>query len=380
MAKSSNSTNSLPLTYESRVWKEHPTFLVCGIDEAGRGPLAGPVVAAACIMLHPSGTLDSESIKAPVDGINDSKTVEEEDRERIFEELIKSKSLCFGISVIDHRVIDRINVLQATMLGMTRAFAAAKEEANRRNTTKSKSIEIQDVHTVYIDGPLCPFRLAAATTGEDPDIPKDLDTINDNTEKINGPPDFGADIVELRQSQIDGGFASIIAEQNSLQLESTQTSSSSSFSSSSSSTSSSKKRARSPKKVITAKNNQAIAELESSMYGRGLQSRLGKITSLVPVIKGDSKVFTIAAASIVAKVTRDRIMRKAEEIWPGYGFSEHKGYGTASHMLAIRTKGASPIHRLTFAPMKTMYPELAEKARGSPLVSKMGEKKKRKRT
>ena len=116
------------------------------------------------------------------------------------------------------------------------------------------------------------------------------------------------------------------------------------------------------------------------MYGRGLQSRLGKITALVPVIKGDSKVFTIAAASIVAKVTRDRIMRKAEEIWPGYGFSEHKGYGTASHMSAIRTKGASPIHRLTFAPMKTMYPELAEKARGSPLVSKIGEKKKRKRT
>jgi len=70
-------------------------------------------------------------------------------------------------------------------------------------------------------------------------------------------------------------------------------------------------------------------------------------------------------------------MRKAEELWPGYGLGDHKGYGTASHMNAIHKLGMCPIHRLTFAPLKTMYPDLAEKARGGPLdVKKTNTKKK----
>ena len=66
------------------------------------------------------------------------------------------------------------------------------------------------------------------------------------------------------------------------------------------------------------------------------------------IIKGDAKCYSIAAASIVAKVTRDRIMREWDEIYPQYGFAKHKGYGTAAHISAIKEYGLCPIHRRSF--------------------------------
>ena len=66
------------------------------------------------------------------------------------------------------------------------------------------------------------------------------------------------------------------------------------------------------------------------------------------IIKGDAKCYNIAAASIIAKVTRDRIMRQWDEIYPQYGFINHKGYGTAKHIEAIKEYGPCPIHRKTF--------------------------------
>jgi len=66
------------------------------------------------------------------------------------------------------------------------------------------------------------------------------------------------------------------------------------------------------------------------------------------VIKGDAKCYSIAAASILAKVTRDRIMRQWDEIYPQYGFAKHKGYGTSAHILAIKEYGLCPIHRRSF--------------------------------
>lgn len=66
------------------------------------------------------------------------------------------------------------------------------------------------------------------------------------------------------------------------------------------------------------------------------------------IIKGDAKCYSIAAASILAKVTRDRIMRQWDEIYPQYGFVAHKGYGTAKHIAAIKEYGLCPIHRKTF--------------------------------
>ena len=73
-----------------------------------------------------------------------------------------------------------------------------------------------------------------------------------------------------------------------------------------------------------------------------------------PIIQGDSIVFSIAAASIIAKVTRDRIMMDMHEIYPNYGFDKHKGYGTKLHMEMLKINGPSSIHRRTFAPVKRL--------------------------
>jgi ribonuclease HII len=70
------------------------------------------------------------------------------------------------------------------------------------------------------------------------------------------------------------------------------------------------------------------------------------------IVKGDARSFSIAAASVLAKVTRDRLMLEYHARWPVYAFAEHKGYGTAKHLAAIAKHGACPIHRMTFAPLK----------------------------
>ncbi len=77
-----------------------------------------------------------------------------------------------------------------------------------------------------------------------------------------------------------------------------------------------------------------------------------------PIVKGDAKSYSIAAASVLAKVTRDRLMEEYHERWPAYGFAGHKGYGTAQHLAAIAEHGPCPIHRRSFAPLKQPEPEL----------------------
>jgi len=76
------------------------------------------------------------------------------------------------------------------------------------------------------------------------------------------------------------------------------------------------------------------------------------------IVKGDARSYSIAAASVLAKVTRDRLMREFHLQWPEYGFAGHKGYGTAKHLAAIAQFGACPIHRKTFAPLKVKETEL----------------------
>ena len=70
--------------------------------------------------------------------------------------------------------------------------------------------------------------------------------------------------------------------------------------------------------------------------------------SQVPIIKGDAKSISIGAASIVAKVTRDRLMVEYDKIMPGYGFAANKGYGSAEHIAALKKYGPTPIHRRSF--------------------------------
>jgi len=99
------------LLYERTAHEEGYT-LVCGVDEAGRGPLAGPVFAAAVIL--PPDTL--------IDGVNDSKKLSEKKREELFD-VIREKALAYGIAAADHTEIDEINILNATYLAMRRAVA-----------------------------------------------------------------------------------------------------------------------------------------------------------------------------------------------------------------------------------------------------------------
>jgi ribonuclease HII len=78
------------------------------------------------------------------------------------------------------------------------------------------------------------------------------------------------------------------------------------------------------------------------------------------IVSGDALSYSIAAASILAKVSRDRCMLEFDRMYPGYGFAEHKGYGTARHMAAIKTLGPCPVHRRSFAPLRPAERELFE--------------------
>jgi ribonuclease HII len=176
--------------------------LIAGCDEAGRGPLAGPVVAAACIL---------DPLHVP-QGLNDSKKLNETQREKLFEQLLTHHSLC--IVALPASEIDAINI--------------------RLTSLKAMNLAVLGLATRPV--------LALVD---------------------------GRDIIAF------------------------------------------------PSRAI---------------------------------IKGDSLSLSIAAASIAAKVTRDRIMVEMHNKYPAYGFAKHKGYGTKVHLEAIIKYGACPIHRLSFAP------------------------------
>jgi ribonuclease HII len=184
----------------------HAPGLVAGVDEAGRGPLAGPVVAAAVILddLH------------PIAGLADSKKLTAARREALFDE-IRARALCFSIAEASVEEIDRLNILQATLLAMRRAVLGLR--------LKPKM--------VLVDGNRLPTL----------DIPAEA------------------------------------------------------------------------------------------------------------IVKGDALVPAISAASILAKVTRDRWCAELDAQYPQYGFAGHKGYGTAEHIAALQKHGACPEHRKTFSPV-----------------------------
>jgi len=106
--------------------------------------------------------------------------------------------------------------------------------------------------------------------------------------------------------------------------------------------------------------NEALAQLQPQpghvlVDGRPVKSMSLPNTALV---KGDARSYSIAAASVLAKVTRDRLMREFDGRYPGYGFAEHKGYGTPQHLAALTERGPCPIHRRSFAPLKPRQREL----------------------
>lgn len=181
--------------------------LVAGVDEAGRGPLAGPVIAAAVIL--------DEGDR--IDGLADSKTLSEQRREQLAR-VITDKSLACSIGRADHTEIDRLNILNASLLAMQRAI---------------DGLAIKP-HRVLVDGNRCPV--------------------------TNHP--------------------------------------------------------------VTA------------------------------IIQGDRTEACISAASILAKVSRDREMLEMDRRFPGYGFARHKGYPTRQHVRALSEIGPCPIHRRSFKPVQ----------------------------
>jgi len=185
--------------------------LTAGVDEAGRGPLAGPVVAAA-VILDPLN---------PINGLADSKKLTALRRESLFSE-IQARALCCSIALATVEEIDRLNILQATLLAMKRAVEGLRITPSR----------------VLVDGNQLP-RLAM--------------------------------------------FAEAI-------------------------------------------------------------------------VKGDALVPAISAASILAKVYRDRWCADYDQQFPLYGFARHKGYGTVAHLAALRLHGACPQHRRSFAPVTKVLP------------------------
>lgn len=178
--------------------------IACGSDEAGRGPLAGPVVAAAVILPD----------NFPVGILGDSKKLSQKKREEA-EKIIKEKAV-WAVAAVSHKDIDRINILNASMLAMKKAYEKVR---------KAMQPDI-----LLVDGNKRP----------DVDIP------------------------------------------------------------------------------CTA------------------------------IVKGDSKVPEIMAASILAKCERDRLMELADRKWPEYGYRKHKGYPTKAHIEAIKKNGPSPIERMSF--------------------------------
>ena len=229
---------------------------VMGIDEAGRGPLAGPVVAAAVI------------IPTDLPGIVESKKITfEEEREKLYESIVSSKNVNWAVAFVDATKIDEINILQATLLGMRMAAEAvlSKEPKDR------VMVPCTSLRGCYI---------ACGCT-------------DSHGNPCDGRAGRGA------------GEAYALIDGNRL-----------------------------PKDMPCPSES---------------------------IVKGDSKEYSIAAASILAKVTRDRLMHAYSELYPPYNLAQHKGYPTAAHMTAIRKHGACAIHRRTFAPLKHM--ELDEEGR-----------------
>ncbi len=106
--------------------------------------------------------------------------------------------------------------------------------------------------------------------------------------------------------------------------------------------------------------NEALAQLRPPPEHALVDGRPVK-TMTVPqtaIVKGDARSYSIAAASVLAKVTRDRLMLEFDRQWPRYGFAEHKGYGTEQHLAAIALHGPCPIHRRSFAPLRPVQREL----------------------
>lgn len=234
--------------------------VIVGVDEAGRGPLAGPVVAAAAAYRDQAGFVVPVEFEKIFRFVRDSKKLSEKKREEMFD--FVREHFFVGVGVVQHTTIDRINILEATFLAMKEAIGELKRQA-LRDKGQGKAIGKQE------------------------------------TQNVTSP--HGRELM----LHFDEG-----------------------------------------KMVVLVDGNQLIPNLSLSQEA---------------IVDGDALVRSIAAASIIAKVTRDRMMIDYGRQYPAYGFAKHKGYGTKEHMDALRKYGPSPIHRMSFRPVFLSIPENANK-------------------
>ena len=221
--------------------------ILVGIDEVGRGPLAGPVVACAAVL------------KAPdiMPALNDSKKLTRPKREAMFD-AVKEACACYAIASASVEEIDRLNILEADFLAMRRALQALG-----------------------------------------------LPGLNESAPEI--PIEVKGSFASLDPSTSPNGSAQDDA-------------------------------------LLTGRSLLFIA-VDGNLKIRGVPAEIQ-----MPVVKGDGRIASISAASILAKVFRDRYMDKLAETYPGYGFEVHAGYGTKAHLDAIRKQGFTPAHRKSFHP------------------------------
>lgn len=270
VALTTSTENFLPRARENCLKQESSTLTwVMGIDEAGRGPLAGPVVAAAAV------------VPVDVPGITDSKKITcESAREELYEAIVASANVSWAIAVVDAVVIDEINILQATMKAMAMAASALVCDSIEAATKWENASQL----------PACASRKGCYVT------------CGGKMLKSNGNKDKQAERVLPTSGKEDSDVVS----------------------------------------------SAYYALVDGNRVPVDLPCR-GEA-----IVKGDSKEFSIAAASILAKVTRDRLMHAYDRDFPEYNLAKHKGYPTKAHMAAVFEFGASPIHRRTFAPLKHM--------------------------
>lgn len=148
------------LSYERNLYTNGYN-LIAGIDEAGRGPLAGPVVAA-CAIFRPDFSQDDIEF-SELRKVNDSKQLNTKTREEVYEEIIK-KCLAYGIGVCDNKIIDRINILQAAFLAMKKAISAMKQKPNYLLVDGGFAIPNSSLkQEAVVDGDAKIFSIAAAS-------------------------------------------------------------------------------------------------------------------------------------------------------------------------------------------------------------------------
>lgn len=138
---------------EENIYKDDEIKYICGIDEAGRGPLAGPVVVASAIM--PRNSM--------IEGVNDSKKISEKKREKVFEQIIK-EAVSYGVGIIDENKIDEINILQATKLGLTTSLKELKVKPDFILVDALREINTFDIQYMsIIKGDALSYSIAAAS-------------------------------------------------------------------------------------------------------------------------------------------------------------------------------------------------------------------------